>query len=68
MGVAFLTKLKVAINEGFSGEMSRISKGEGCQKWGIKYNRDKTSFPTIKFALHCQNLPPDKCTALNKFD
>ena len=36
--------------------MNRISKGEGCQKGGIKYNGDKTSLPTVKFALNCQNI------------
>ena len=51
-----LFKLKVAINEEFSWGMSRISKGEGYQKWGIKYNGDKTSLPTVKFALNCQNV------------
>ena len=56
MGAAFLTKLKVAINEGFSSGMSRISKGEGYQKGGIKYNGDKSSLPTVKFALNCQNV------------
>ena len=56
MGAAFLTKLKAAINEGFSSGMSRISKGEGYQKGGIKYNGDKTSLPTVKFALNCQNV------------
>ena len=55
MGTAFLTKLKVAINEEFSWGMSRIPKGEGYQKWGIKYNGDKTSLPTVKFAFNCQN-------------
>ena len=34
MGAAFLTKLKVAINKGFSWGMEKISKGEGCQKGG----------------------------------
>ena len=34
MGAAFLTKLKVAINEGFSWGMEKISKVEGCQKGG----------------------------------
>ena len=56
MGAAFLTKLKAAINEGFSSGMSRISKGEGYQKGGIKYNGDKSSLPTVKFALNCQNV------------
>ena len=56
MGAAFLTKLKAAISEEFSWGMSRISKGEGYQKWGIKYNGDKTSLPTVKFALNCQNV------------
>ena len=56
MGAAFLNKSKVAISEEFSWGMSRISKGEGCQKWGIKCNRDKISLPTVKSALNCQNL------------
>ena len=36
MGAAFLTKLKVAINEGFSWGMDKISKGQGCQKGGCQ--------------------------------
>ena len=60
MGAAFFTKLKVAINEEFSRGMTRIFKGEGYQKGGggggIKYNGDKTSLPTVKFALNCQNV------------
>ena len=69
MGAAFLTKLKVAINEEFSWGMSRISKGEGCQKWGIKYNEDKTSLPIVKFVLNLPKCkPPHKCTILNKLD
>ena len=58
MGGAFLTRLKVEINEEFYWGMSRISKGEGCQKGGIKYNGDRTSLPTVKFALNCQNVNP----------
>ena len=34
MRAAFLTKLKVTINKGFSWEMSTIFKGEGCEKRG----------------------------------
>ena len=56
MRAALWTRLKVAINEGFSWGMSRISEGEGCQKGGIKYNGDRTSLPTVKFALNCQNV------------
>ena len=56
MAAAILTKLKVAINEELSWEMSRISKGEGYQKWGIKYNGNKTFLPTVKLALNCQNV------------
>ena len=56
MGAALWTRLKFSINEGFSWGMSRISKGEGCQKGGIKYNGDKTSLLTVKFALNCQNV------------
>ena len=55
-GSSLLTKLKFAINEGFSWGMSRISKVEGCQKGGIKYNGDKTSSPTVKLALNFQNV------------
>ena len=56
MVAAFLTKLKVAINEELSWGISRISKGERYQKWGIKYNGDKTFLPTVKLALNCQNV------------
>ena len=56
MGAAFLTNLKIAINEVFSCRMARISKGEGCQKWGLKYNGEKTSLPTVKFALNYPNV------------
>ena len=56
MVAAFLTKLKVAINEELSWGKSRISKGERYQKWGIKYNGDKTFLPTVKLALNCQNV------------
>ena len=56
MVAAFLTKLKVAINEELSWGISSISKGERYQKWGIKYNGDKTFLPTVKLALNCQNV------------
>ena len=56
MAAAILTKLKVAINEELSWGISRISKGERYQKWGIKYNGDKTFLPTVKLALNCQNV------------
>ena len=36
--------------------MNRISRGEGWQKRGIKYNVHKTSLPYVKFALNCQNV------------
>ena len=56
MGEALLTKLKIAINDRFSWGMSRISKGEGWQKRGIKYNVHKTSLHYVKFALNCQTV------------
>ena len=50
-GTSLLTKLKVAINEGFSWGFSKISKGEGCQNGGIKYNEDETPLSIMYISL-----------------
>ena len=48
MGPAFLTKLKVTINEGFRWELSNISKEEeGCLKGGSNIMEDQASLSTM---------------------
>ena len=68
MGTAFLSKLKVAINEEFSRGMSKISKGEGCKKGG-------SNTMGIDLFAHCKTClrlpkgkPSHKCTVLNRLD
>ena len=79
-GTSLLTKLKVGINEGFSWGLSKISKGEGCQKGGIKFNGGMillcpSCINHCKIYCYCKIClelskckPADECTILNKLN
>ena len=79
-GTSLLTKLKVGINEGFSWGLTKISKGEGCQKGGgSNIVGDKTSLPICinhcKIYCYCKICfelpkckPADECPILNKLN
>ena len=75
-----MTKLNVGINGGFSWELSKIWKGEGCQKgrdqvsWGMR-PLSLLSVNHCKIYCYCKTClelpkgkPSNECTILNKLD